>query len=527
MTDDAPHFRVGRPPSTHLHDLISLFEERAGRFSALPAISASDQTMTFAELERQSRNFAAHLQTLQGLGTGEPVAVMMNNCREYVAAAWGVLRAGMVLVNTNPMYTQRELAIQFRDSGAKALIVESGCGAKVSSIIPQTQIAYVYVKQTDDAWRADREGAGFRSYDLVRTLECDGVYRRPETSGDSVAILQYTGGTTGRSKGAVLSHANLVANIRQSWSTLETVREAGEIALVPLPLYHIYAFAWGLLVFLMHGAHLVLIEDPRQGDRIVDAMKQFAVTCFFGLNSLFISLLQNPRLSTVDFRALHITLSGGAPLPIDTALQWERRTGCPIFEGYGLTEASPVVTVNTPRFRKLGTVGRAVPGTELKLIDDDGNDSAPGEAGELCIRGPQIMREYWRQEEETRMVLTADGWLRTGDIATIDEEGFVTILDRKKDLIIVSGFNVYPSEIDQVVSHHPDVLECAAVGVNDAKSGHAIRLFVVRRSQSLTEPELQAYCRERLAAYKVPRRVVFVDALPKSPVGKVLRRELQ
>ena len=526
MTSESTEFEIARLSLGDFSDLNTHFEERSRRFAALPALTASDQTITFATLDSQSRNFAAHLQSLTGINAGDRVAVMMNNCIEYAVAAWGVLRAGMVLVNINPMYTQRELVELLVDSEAKVLLTERGCSEKVSSILDRTRIEHIYLKP-DEATRVPAAETAFQALDLRDALNFQGPYTRPIITGESLAMLQYTGGTTGLIKGAMLSHANLLANSLQSWLALENIREAQEIVIVPLPLYHIYAFGWGLLVFLMHGCHIVLTEDPRQTDRLIDAMKRFPFTCFFGLNSLFVSLLQNPRLSSVDFSAVHITLSGGAPLSMEIAQRWESKTGCKVYEGYGLTEASPVVSVNTPRQRKLGTVGRPVPATELRLIDNDGGDCPPGMEGELCVRGPQIMQGYWRQEQETKKVLSVDGWLRTGDIASIDADGFIKILDRKKDVVIVSGFNVYPTEIDQVASHHPDVLECAALGVADDKSGQSLTLFVVSKRPDLEESELKAFCRERLAAYKVPKRIVFVDALPKSPVGKILRRKLQ
>jgi long-chain acyl-CoA synthetase len=527
VPSEKSNYRGEDLPLIDCKSLIELIEERCQRFSVLPALSVADRTVTFAELDRLSRNFAAHLQTLEGLQVGDRVAVMMNNSIEYAAAAFGVLRAGMVLVNTNPMYTSNELLHQFEDSGAKVLVTESGHGDKLSSIIRSTEIQYSYIKKATEGQGLDPSINDLKTFDLTGVLDCDGAYSRPEIHSQSLAMLQYTGGTTGRSKGAMLSHGNLLANSFQSWQALEGVREAREIPVVPLPLYHIYAFSWSLLVFFMHGSHVLLIADPRQTDSIVEVMERFPFTCFFGLNSLFISLLHHPKFSSVNFKALHITLSGGAPLPVDTALQWEKMTGCEVHEGYGLTEASPVVCVSTPHVRKLGTVGKPVPGTELKLVDKDGNDCLPGQEGELCIRGPQIMQGYWRQEQETKAVLSGDGWLRTGDIASIDDDGFVRIVDRKKDLIIVSGFNVYPAEIEQVVSHHPDVIECAAVGVFDEKSGQAVKLFVVPRNSDLGMSELQSYCRERLAAYKVPKQIVFADTLPKSAVGKILRRELK
>lgn len=508
-------------------NLIDLFDERCRRFAMLPAISESDQTITFSDLDCLSRNFAAYLQSLDGLAQGDRVAIMLNNSIEYAVVSWGVLRAGMVLVNTNPMYTQRELLHQFSDSGAKVLVTEDDCWKNLAAVFAHVDIGNVLID-----WQGTTTVSGQSALDaqvcgLKEAFNFNGDYVKPEITGGTLAALQYTGSTTGRAKGAMLTHFSLLANCFQSWQALAGFREAREVVIEPLPLYHVYAFAWGLITFLMHGSQLVLVRDPRQTDSLVTAMSRHKFTCFMGLNSLFVSLLQSKDFSSLEFSDFNFTLSGGAPLPVDTAQNWEKTTGCKIYEGYGLTEASPVVTGNSPEANKLGTVGKIVPGTEVKLINSEGIDCSAGEEGELCVRGPQLMQGYWQQPGETREVMTEDGWLRTGDIASIDEDDFVSIADRKKNLVIVSGFNVYPTEIEQVVSHHPDVLECAAIGIADVKSGQSVKLFVVVKSEDLIEVDLKDYCRKNLTAYKVPKYIVFIKDLPKSAVGKVLHRLLK
>jgi len=508
-------------------NLVDLFDERCERFASRPAISESDQTITFSDLDAKSRNIAAYLQSLEGLAQGDRVAIMLNNSVEYAVISWGILRAGMVLVNTNPMYTQRELMHQFSDSGVKVLMTENNCWNKIGPVISDLNIEHVLIEGQRGSTVSEPSSESAKVSGLDVALSFSGDYVKPELVGTSLAALQYTGGTTGLAKGAILTHYSLLVNCFQSWQALAGFREGKEVVIEPLPLYHVYAFAWGLITFLMHGSHLVLIRDPRQTDNMVTAMSRHKLTCFMGLNSLFVNLLQSKDFSSLEFSDFNCTLSGGAPLPIDTARNWEEITGCKIYEGYGLTEASPVVTANSSAANKPGTVGKLVPCTEAKLIDDDGRDCLLDEHGELCIRGPQIMQGYWQQPNETKEVLSEDGWLRTGDIASIDEEGFISIVDRKKNLVIVSGFNVYPTEIEDVVSNHPGVLECAVIGVADVKSGQSVKLFVVPKSEDINESDLNKYCRDNLTGYKVPKIIEFKESLPKSPVGKVLHRLLK
>ncbi|KAF1068550.1 MAG: Long-chain-fatty-acid--CoA ligase [Pseudomonas citronellolis] len=539
---------------TAYKSVVEVFERSCKRFADRPAFSSMGVTLTYAELERQSAAFAAYLQTHTDLVPGDRIAVQMPNVLHYPIAVFGALRAGLVVVNTNPLYTAREMRHQFKDSGARALVYVNLFGKLVQEVLPDTGIEYLIEARMGDLQPALKGALVNAVVKHVKKMVPD--YQLPQAvpfkqalaqgkghalkpvnaSLDDIAVLQYTGGTTGVAKGAMLTHGNLVANMQQVHACLSQLGEDGrplmkegqEVMIAPLPLYHIYAFTANCMCMMVNGNHNVLITNPRDIPGFVKELKNWRFSALLGLNTLFVALMEHPEFKDLDFSNLKVTNSGGTALVSATAERWKSVTGCAVVEGYGLTETSPVVCTNPyGEQSRLGTVGIPVVGTALKVIDDEGQELPPGERGELCVKGPQVMKGYWQRPEATAEVLDAEGWLRTGDIAVIDPDGFVRIVDRKKDLIIVSGFNVYPNEIEDVVMAHPKVASCAAVGVPDERSGEAVKLFVVARDQALTVEELKAYCKENFTGYKVPKHIVFKDALPMTPVGKILRRELR
>ena len=516
------------------------------RYSDLPAFTSLGRTLSYRELDRLSADFAAYLQQVLGLKAGDRIAIQLPNLIQYPVVVFGAIRAGLVVVNTNPLYTANEMQHQFQDSGAKALVVYAGCGDRAEKILGSTQIKHVITTEVADLhspikrWLLNAVVKHVKkmvpeyklsgAVSLPQALKLGSRHQHQEaTPGpDAVAVLQYTGGTTGVAKGAMLSHGNLVANYLQLAKHFgEFIGESKETFIGPLPLYHIYAFTMHCMLLLGSGNHSVLIPNPRDIPGFVKELRRWKFTGFAGLNTLFVALENNTEFAQLDFSALKFTASGGMALTTDAANRWEQITGCQIIEGYGLTETSPGVTFNQPGRVQLGTIGQALPLTELKVLDDAEQSLPAGQPGELYVRGPQVMKGYWQQVEETSLVMTADGWFRTGDMAIIQEDQFVRIVDRKKDMIIVSGFNVYPNEIEDVVTTMAEVRECAAIGVPDERSGEAVKLFVVSESDDLTLEMIQAYCRERLTAYKIPRQIEFCKDLPKSNVGKVLRRALK
>lgn len=516
------------------------------RYSDLPAFTSLGRTLSYRELDRLSADFAAYLQQVLGLKAGDRIAIQLPNLIQYPVVVFGAIRAGLVVVNTNPLYTANEMQHQFQDSGAKALVVYAGCGDRAEKILGSTQIKHVITTEVADLhspikrWLLNAVVKHVKkmvpvytlsgAVSLPRALRLGSRHQHQEvTPGpDAVAVLQYTGGTTGVAKGAMLSHGNLVANYLQLAKHFgEFIGESKETFIGPLPLYHIYAFTMHCMLLLGSGNHSVLIPNPRDIPGFIKELRKWKFTGFAGLNTLFVALVNNKEFAQLDFSALKFTASGGMALTTDAANRWEQITGCQIIEGYGLTETSPGVTFNQPGRVQLGTIGQALPLTELKVLDDAEKSLPAGQPGELYVRGPQVMKGYWQQVEETSLVMTVDGWFRTGDMAIIQEDKFVRIVDRKKDMIIVSGFNVYPNEIEDVVTTMAEVRECAAIGVPDERSGEAVKLFVVSESDDLTLEMIQAYCRERLTAYKIPRQIEFCKDLPKSNVGKVLRRALK
>ncbi len=551
-----------RPPGvpndidpTAYGSIVEVFERSCKKFADRPAFSNMGVTLTYAELDRLSAAFAAYLQRHTDLKPGERIAVQMPNILQYPIAVFGALRAGLIVVNTNPLYTAREMKHQFKDAGVRALVYVNLFGHLVQEVLPDTSIDYLIEARMGDmlpslkGWLVNTVVKKVKkmvpAYHLPQALSFKSVLAQGKghalkpvpLSLDDIAVLQYTGGTTGVAKGAMLTHGNLVANMQQVDACLSQLDDSGvplmkqgqEIMIAPLPLYHIYAFTANCMCMMVNGNHNILITNPRDIGGFIKELKKWRFSALLGLNTLFVALMDHPEFKELDFSNLKVTNSGGTALVKATAERWQAITGCSVVEGYGLTETSPVASTNGyGKLARLGSVGIPVPGTAFKVIDDDGHELPIGERGELCIQGPQVMKGYWQRPEATAEVLDAEGWLKTGDVAIIDAEGFVHIVDRKKDLIIVSGFNVYPNEIEDVVMAHPQVASCAAIGVPDERSGEAVKLFVVPRAGAgVTVDELKAYCKENFTGYKVPRHIVLKDALPMTPVGKILRRELR
>ena len=534
--------------------VIEVFERSCKKFADRPAFSNLGVTLSYAELDRYSAAFAAWLQQYTDLKPGDRIAVQMPNVLQYPIAVFGALRAGLIVVNTNPMYTAREMRHQFKDSGARGLVYLNLFGKLVEEVLPDTGLEVLIEAKMGDmlpaakGWLINTVVAKVKKmvpeYHLPQALPFKQVLRQGkghalkpvQASHDDIAVLQYTGGTTGVAKGAMLTHGNLVANMLQvlaCFSQLgpdgqKLLKDGQEVMIAPLPLYHIYAFTANCMCMMVTGNHNVLITNPRDIAGFVKELKKWRFSALLGLNTLFVALMNNPAFKDLDFSALKVTNSGGTALVKATAERWEQVTGCRIVEGYGLTETSPVASTNPyGELARLGTVGIPVAGTAFKVTDDDGNELPLGERGELCIKGPQVMKGYWQRPDSTAEAFDAEGWFKTGDIAVIDPDGFTRIVDRKKDMIIVSGFNVYPNEIEDVVMAHPKVASCAAIGVPDERSGEAVKLFVVAREGGVTLEELKAYCKANFTAYKVPKHIVLRDSLPMTPVGKILRRELR
>ncbi|NQD76444.1 long-chain-fatty-acid--CoA ligase FadD2 [Pseudomonas sp. CM27] len=534
--------------------VVEVFERSCKRFADRPAFSNLGVTLTYAELERHSAAFTAWLQQHTDLKPGDRIAVQMPNVLQYPIAVFGAMRAGLIVVNTNPLYTEREMRHQFKDSGARALVFLNMFGKRVQEVLPDTGIEYLIEAKMGDmlptakGWLVntvvDKLKKMVPAYQLPQATSFKQVLRqgrelapKPDSQNlDDIAVLQYTGGTTGLAKGAMLTHGNLVANMLQVLACFsqhgpdgqKLLKDGQEVMIAPLPLYHIYAFTANCMCMMVTGNHNVLITNPRDISGFIKELGKWRFSALLGLNTLFVALMDHPGFRQLDFSALKVTNSGGTALVKATAERWEALTGCRIVEGYGLTETSPVASTNPyGQLARLGTVGIPVPGTAFKVIDDEGNELPLGERGELCIQGPQVMKGYWQQPEATAQAMDADGWFKTGDIATIDPDGFTRIVDRKKDMIIVSGFNVYPNEIEDVVMGHPKVANCAAIGVPDERSGEAVKLFVVPREGGLSVDELKAYCKANFTGYKVPKHIVLRESLPMTPVGKILRRELR
>lgn len=531
--------------------LVALMEEAFSKHAGKVAYSFMGKELSFAEVDAQSRAFAAYLQSL-GLQRGDRVALMMPNIPQYPVAVAAVLRAGFVVVNVNPLYTARELEHQLKDSGAKAIVIIENFAKTLQDGMPGSAVQHIVLCAMGDelgllkGWLVNYVVRSVKK--LVPAFSLPGAVRfndalakgrgasfnAPQLKPDDMALLQYTGGTTGVSKGAVLLHKNIIANVLQSEAWNEPAMKkvpAGEqpTSICALPLYHIFAFTVNMMLSMRTGGKTVLIPNPRDLKATLKELSKHRFHSLPAVNTLFNGLANHPDFDTVDWSHLKVSVGGGMAVQSAVAELWLKKTGCPICEGYGLSETSPSVTCNPVTATAYsGTIGVPLPSTYVKLVDSDGREVTElGQPGEVAVLGPQVMAGYWQRPDETAKAMTADGYFLTGDIGTMDERGFVKIVDRKKDMVIVSGFNVYPNEVEDVVSNCPGVLECAVVGVPDEKTGEAIKLIVVKKDAGLTEQTLREYCQANLTGYKRPRYIVFRDELPKTPVGKILRRELR
>jgi len=539
----------GVPAEIDVNEYASVrevFEESCSKFAARPAFSCMGRSMSFAELDHLSAAFAGYLQGA-GCRKGARIALMMPNVLQYPVCLFGILRAGCTVVNVNPLYTARELEHQLADSGAEIIVVVENFAHTLQEVIGKTKVRQTIVTSIGEMLGVKGLIVDFAlrwvkkmvpAYSLPGSIRlsdalADGRKRpleRVELGHDDIAFLQYTGGTTGVAKGAMLLHRNIVANLLQAraWVFPFMSAKEREIIVTPLPLYHIFSLTANCLVFMTLGAENVLIPNPRDIPGFVKVLRKYRFTAFTGVNTLFNALLNNAEFAKLDFSTLHLTLGGGMAVQEAVAIKWKAVTGTPLIEAYGLTETSPAATINPLDLAAYnGSIGLPVPSTELELRDDAGKPVPLGQPGEICVRGPQVMAGYWQRPDETAKVIDADGWFATGDVGIMDDRGFVRIVDRKKDMILVSGFNVYPNEIEGVIAMHAGVLECAAVGVPDKKSGEAVRLYVVKKNPALTADEVMKHCREHLTGYKCPRDIEFRVDLPKSNVGKILRRELR
>ena len=553
MSEQRPwlaHYPAGVPAQIDMDEFAAItdvFDAALLKYRDKPAFTNMGKTISYGDLERLSRDFAAYLLGELKLKKGDRVAIMMPNCLQYPIAVFGVLRAGLTVVNTNPMYTARELKHQLVDSGATVLLVLDNFGPVAQEVLAQVPGVRAITTGLGDMlgfpkgmivnFVLKHVKKMVPDYDIpgaVRfrdTLTLGRMHQLPEVknAAEDLAFLQYTGGTTGVSKGAMLTHRNMVANMQQAAAWVGTnVRLGEELIVTALPLYHIFALTANCLVFMKFGASNLLITNPRDMPGFVKELKAIPFTAITGVNTLFNGLLNTPGFDQIDFSRLHLTLGGGMAVQRAVADKWKQVTGCTLAEAYGLTETSPAVCINPLDLRAYnGSIGLPVPSTDVCIKDDDGNMLPVGEIGELCVQGPQVMKGYWQRQEETDKVIDAGGWLHTGDVARMDEQGYFYIVDRKKDMILVSGFNVYPNEVEDVIAMMPGVLEVAAIGVPDDKSGEAVKVFVVKKDPALTADAVKAFCRENLTGYKQPRFVEFRDELPKSNVGKILRKELR
>ena len=526
--------------------LVALLEESFTKFADRKAFICMDKSISYRDLDEMSQALGAYLQS-KGLQKGARVALMMPNVLQYPVSTAAVLRAGYAVVNVNPLYTPRELEHQLKDSGAEMIVVVENFAHTVQQVLANVTLKQVIVTSVGELLGIKGIAVDFALRKVKKMIPAWSIPRAMRLSDalsegrrkklervpighEDVAFLQYTGGTTGVAKGAILLHRNIVANLLQARAWISPFLDPNEheVIITPLPLYHIFSLTANCLTFMTLGAQNVLITNPRDIPGLVQEMAKHKFTTITGVNTLFNALVNNDEFGKLDFKSLRMTLGGGMAVQEAVAEKWHMITGAPLIEAYGLTETSPAATINPldlPRYN--GSIGLPIPSTELMLRDDDGREVPLGQPGEICVRGPQVMKGYWQHPEETAKVLDKDGWFATGDIGVMEPTGHVKIVDRKKDMIIVSGFNVYPNEIEAVVAMHPGVLECAAVGMPDKKSTEAVKLYVVKKDDRLTKDEVLAHCREHLTGYKVPRDVVFRTELPKTNVGKILRRELR
>ena len=527
------------------NSIVDLFEQSCQKYAQKPAYINMGVSITYSELDRLSKNFASYLQNDLNLTKGDRMALMMPNLLQYPIALFGAMRAGITIVNVNPLYTARELQHQLSDSGAKAIIILENFAHVLEQCINDTPIEHVILTEIGDCF-------GFLKRNLVNTVVRhvkkmvpahslkntlsfrnvvkDAMFNQFHTiplNHNDIAFLQYTGGTTGVSKGAILTHANMLSNMQQAYAWVN-LKEGSETVVTALPLYHIFSLTANCLVFMRVGGCNLLITNPRDIPLFIKTLKSTAFTAITGVNTLFNALMNHPKFTTIDFSKLTLTLGGGMAVQEAVAMRWKSMTGCALLEAYGLTETSPAVCVNPinlPDYN--GAIGLPLPSTLVSIRRDDNSECDLNEEGELCVKGPQVMQGYWKKPEETKRVFTPDGWLKTGDVASMDEQGYCRIVSRQKDMILVSGFNVYPNEIEDVVVSLEGVSECAAIGVADEKSGERVKLFVVKSNDSITEADIKAHCKANLTDYKQPKHIEFKDELPKTNVGKILHRALR
>ncbi len=528
-------------------NLVELFENSFNLYRDRAAFTCMGKTLTYGDIDKQSRAFGAYLQKSLGLKKGDRIAIQLPNILQYPIALYGALRAGLIVVNTNPLYTPREMKHQFNDGGVKAIVILANFASNLEKIIDETGIEHViitdlgdqlglvkgnivnfvvkHVKKLVPHYKITASSSSFRKALLVGRLQ---HLDTPHIESSEIAFLQYTGGTTGVAKGAVLTHRNMIANCLQcaAWMSPGTTGQ-GDLIVTPLPLYHIFSLTVNCLMMSKQGGHNLLIPNPKDIPGFVKELSRYRFNILTGVNTLFNALSNDKNFHDIDFSYFRLCVGGGMAVQSSVAKKWKEITGVPIVEGYGVTESSPVICCNrVDGFERPNSIGFPMPSTHVKLVDDDGNEVPQGEPGELCAKGPQVMQGYWQKKEETDKVFFGE-YLRTGDIAIMDKDGSFRIVDRKKDMILVSGFNVFPNEVEDVVATHPGVLEVAAVGVPDEKSGEAVKIFVVRKNPALTAQVIKDYCRERLTGYKLPKYIEFRDSLPKTNVGKILRRELR
>ena len=526
--------------------LVALFEDSCARFVRRSAYVSMGASLTYGELDEASRCFAAWLQSI-GVRKGDRVALMMPNLLQYPICLFGAWRAGAVIVNTNPLYTASELEHQLSDSGAEVIVIAENFAHTLEKALPRTPIKHIVITSVGDMLGAIKGAVTnfvvrrvkklIPAYSLPEARKFDDIlisgrhcgYQRPALNHDDLACLQYTGGTTGVAKGAMLSHGNLVANVHQAHAWVKPHLVEGEECIVTaLPLYHIFALTANCLTFIKLGASNLLIVNPRDIPAFVESLGSVRFTAITGVNTLFNALLNDPGFARLDFSSLKLTLGGGMAVQEAVAQRWQEVTGVPLTQAYGLTETSPAVTINPLDRRDFtGSIGLPVPSTEITICDHLDQEVGIGEVGEICVRGPQVSRGYWNRPDETEKAFDAEGFLRTGDVGLVDEQGYIYIKDRKKDMILVSGFNVYPNEVEAVAAEHPDIIEAAAIGIPDEHSGEAVKLFVISRNPELTQQQVIDHCRGKLTRYKCPKAVEFRDTLPRSNVGKILRRELR
>ena len=527
--------------------LVNIIERSVKAHGDAPAFYYMGKSISFRELDQYSLEMAAYLQQSLGLKKGDRVAIMMPNILQYPVALMGILRAGLTVVNVNPLYTARELEHQLKDSGAKAIFIVSNFAHTLAEVIKKTAVDHVILTELGDMLPFPKsllvnvvvkyvkkmvppfDLPGATDFRTALGIGSTKTLQKPSVTADDLAFLQYTGGTTGVSKGAMLTHRNIVANVTQAktWIGPHTLG-SGEVIITPLPLYHIFSLTANCFVYFSMGGLNVLIHNPRDLDEFISIMKKFKFTAITGVNTLFNGLLNHPKFTECDFSSLQVTLGGGMAVQKPVAEKWMAVTGKPLIQAYGLTETSPAAIINPFTIESFtGSIGLPISSTLVSIRNDEGQEVPFGQPGEIWIKGPQVMKGYWQRPDETSQVLTPDGWFKSGDIAVMDEKGWVTIVDRKKDMILVSGFNVYPNEIEEVVASHPLILEAAAVGVSDDKTGEAIKVYCVRKNDTVGAEELVSYCREHLTGYKVPRQFEFREELPKTNVGKILRRALR